>query len=168
MASASQLKALALASGHNGLSLKKVGDFLNLTQIELFDLINFVNMNDEVLELKIVGGKIFCTLKEEYKTLLRNFGISTFKDLSKPLIETLALVSYLQPCSKEDLKILRGVDSSQALSALQDLGLVKEENGSYLTTLKFLETLQIANLEELEDFEKIRGEFKEGLQDTKI
>jgi hypothetical protein len=72
-------------------------------------------------------------------------------------METLAIIAYRQPITRGEIEAIRGVDSSGALRALQDLGLIeiggrKDVVGRpslYVTTDGFLKTFGLMTLDEL-------------------
>jgi segregation and condensation protein B len=81
--------------------------------------------------------------------------------LTQAALETLAVVAYSQPVTREGVKAVRGVSSDSALSSLVDKGLVREagkgEGGAVLygTTGAFLEKFGLKSprdLPPLEDF----------------
>ncbi len=77
--------------------------------------------------------------------------------LSRPQIETLAIVAYRQPVTRPEVDDIRGVDSGYALNALGERQLIKvvgrkEEAGRpllYGTTAYFLEFFGLNNLSDL-------------------
>jgi len=58
------------------------------------------------------------------KTLLQN---PQKKNLTPPLIETLAIVAYRQPVTKPQIEEIRGVNADHAVNRLMELGLVCEK-----------------------------------------
>lgn len=77
--------------------------------------------------------------------------------LSRPLLETLAAISYLQPATRAEVEHLRGVNCSRAIYALlasdliEEIG-VRDEPGEpveYVTTSKLLLSLGLRSKEEL-------------------
>ena len=77
--------------------------------------------------------------------------------LSRPLLETLAAISYLQPATRAEVEHLRGVNCSRAIYALlasdliEEFGLRDEPGGpvEYVTTSKLLLSLGLRSKEEL-------------------
>lgn len=83
--------------------------------------------------------------------------------LSQAALETLAVIAYHQPCTREEVKAVRGVNSDGVISSLRNKGLVREVgrgNGRagailYGTTRVFLESFGLRSLNDLpplEDF----------------
>jgi segregation and condensation protein B len=83
--------------------------------------------------------------------------------LSQAALETLAVIAYHQPCTREGVKAVRGVNSDGVIASLRDKGLVREVGRAggkagaimYGTTKVFLERFglrSLADLPPLEDF----------------
>ena len=81
--------------------------------------------------------------------------------LSPPVLETLTVVAYRQPCTRADVDGVRGVQSADLLKQLLDRGLVRiagEEQSLgrpflYATTPKFLELFGLRSLKELPELD---------------
>jgi len=84
--------------------------------------------------------------------------------LSRPALETLAVIAYRQPCSRAEIEAVRGVDVDQLVRNLMELQLVRIAGRSELpgrpwllaTTQKFLEYFGLKTLEDLPGIEELR------------
>lgn len=82
--------------------------------------------------------------------------------LSQAALETLAVIAYHQPVTREGVKAIRGVNSDGVISSLVDKGLVREAGRDpqraqairYATTQTFLERFGLKSLRELPDLEQ--------------
>ena len=82
--------------------------------------------------------------------------------LSRPAIETLAIIAYRQPVSRSEIESVRGVNAGHVIKALMEMQLVRIVGRSDLpgrpflfgTTPAFLEHF---GLKSLDDLEKIEG-----------
>ncbi len=80
--------------------------------------------------------------------------------LTQAALETLAVVAYNQPATREGVRAVRGVNSDSAISSLVDKGLVREmgrsESGAILygTTQAFLEKFGLRSTRELPPLEQ--------------
>ena len=82
--------------------------------------------------------------------------------LSQAALETLAVIAYHQPVTRETVKGIRGVNSDGVISSLVDKGLVRElgrdpQRGQaiiYGTTNAFLEKFGLRSLKDLPDLEQ--------------
>ncbi|WP_028264265.1 SMC-Scp complex subunit ScpB [Atopobium fossor] len=84
------------------------------------------------------------------------------KKLSQAALETLAVIAYHQPVTREGVRAIRGVNSDGVVSSLVDKGLVREigrdtNHGQailYSTTQVFLERFGLKSLKALPDLEQ--------------
>lgn len=85
-------------------------------------------------------------------------------DLSTAALETLAIVTYKQPITKNEIEEIRGVNSDQMVRNLMIRGLIhevgrKEALGRpilYGTTMEFIEYFGILNENELPEIEELK------------
>ena len=98
-----------------------------------------------------------------YASYIRAFYKTRTKEkLSRPSLETLAIIAYKQPVSRADIEIIRGVNSDGVMAHLLSKGLVKivgrkEVPGRpflYGTTKEFLEYFGLKSLEDLPKLEE--------------
>lgn len=98
-----------------------------------------------------------------YAAYIRAFYKTRTKEkLSRPSLETLAIIAYKQPVSRADIEIIRGVNSDGVMAHLLSKGLVKivgrkEVAGRpflYGTTKEFLEYFGLKSLEDLPKLEE--------------
>ncbi|HMP88649.1 MAG TPA: SMC-Scp complex subunit ScpB [Kiritimatiellia bacterium] len=84
--------------------------------------------------------------------------------LSKPALETLAIIAYRQPCTRAEIESVRGVAVDAILKNLMEMQLVKAAGRSELpgrpwlfaTTQKFLEYFGLKNVQDLPGIEELR------------
>jgi 23S rRNA pseudouridine2605 synthase len=113
--------------------------------------------------VEVAGGFRMVTRPEIAPWLLRLAKTRTKARLSRPSLETLAIVAYRQPVSRPEVDALRGVNSDAVLDNLLDRRLVrisgrKEAPGRpflYETTREFLVAF---GLRDLGDLPKVEGE----------
>jgi segregation and condensation protein B len=124
---------------------------------------------------EVAGGYTFAVADDCAETVRRYTGLATPEDLSPALMETLAVVAYLEPVTRSGIADVRGVSSEWALGALEERGLVEEQGRAdtlgapilYGTTDRFLKLFGLRSrddlppLEEFElaaaDVDEIRG-----------
>ena len=111
---------------------------------------------------EVAGGWRFYT-HPAYHDQVEAFVMSwDVRRLSQAALETLAVVAYHQPVTRESVKAVRGVNSDGVISSLVDKGLIHEvgrdkERGQailYGTTQAFLEQFGLKSLRELPDLEQ--------------
>lgn len=84
--------------------------------------------------------------------------------LSRPALETLAIIAYRQPCTRGEVEAVRGVAVDQIIRNLMDLQLIKITGRSELpgrpwqfgTTQKFLEYFGLNHVQDLPGVEELR------------
>ena len=111
---------------------------------------------------EVAGGYQFRT-RPEYKEWIRRLLQPKPPKLSKPAMETLAIIAYRQPILKSEIEHIRGVDSANSLRILLERKLIRvlgrrEIPGRplvYATTPKFLETFDLRDLKDLPTLKEI-------------
>ena len=91
------------------------------------------------------------------------------RELSKTLLQVLAIIAYKQPVTRLEIEDLRGVGSDYVLGMLLKLGLIdvvgrKETLGRpllYGTTDEFLKKFGLRSLEELPDYDELMHMIRE-------
>ena len=112
---------------------------------------------------EVAGGFQLRTVKEHAQYVRRLLAARPPR-LSKPLLETVAIIAYRQPISRPELEQLRGVDSGGVLETLLEKRLIKiagrkEAPGRpmiYATTPEFLETFGLKDLDALPDLKEFQ------------
>ena len=113
--------------------------------------------------VEVGGGYRMVTRPELAPWLVRLARARTRVRLSRPALETLAIIGYKQPVSKPELDAVRGVNSDAVLESLLERRLIriggrKEAPGRpylYETTREFLVAF---GLRDLADLPKVEGE----------
>jgi len=115
-----------------------------------------------IVILEIAGGYQMLT-NSLYAEYVRTFYKTKHKEkLSKPSLETLAIVAYKQPVTRADIEIIRGVNSDGVVENLLMKELIKiigrkDVAGKpylYGTTKQFLEYFGLKSLEDLPKLEE--------------
>lgn len=129
------------------------------------DLVNgCYEQTGSVLRLRNWAGGLRMTTTPDVAAALKAFFRSEQASrLTRPLMETLAIVAYRQPVTKPEADHVRGVDSDYALRKLLDLGLVDIVGRAdsvgrpilYGTTRRFLEEFGLAELGQLPNLREI-------------
>jgi len=111
---------------------------------------------------EVAGGYQFRT-RPEFKEWIRRLLQPKPPKLSKPAMETLAIIAYRQPILRSEIEHVRGVDSANSLRILLERKLIRvlgrrEIPGRplvYATTTKFLETFDLRDLKDLPTLKEI-------------
>jgi segregation and condensation protein B len=111
---------------------------------------------------EVAGGYQFRT-RPEHKEWIRRLLQPKPPRLSKPAMETLAIIAYRQPVLRTEVEQIRGVNSGNSIRLLLERGLIRvlgrrEIPGRplvYATTPKFLETFDLKDLKDLPSLKEI-------------
>ena len=145
--------------------LKEV--FPELKPSQIYDLIKdlqeeYVDREAGMVVVEIAGGFQMLSnshaagyIREFYKT-------KTKEKLSRPALESLAIIAYKQPVGRAEVEIIRGVNSDGTIAHLLNKGLIKitgrkEVPGRpflYATTKEFLEYFGLKSLEDMPKMEE--------------
>jgi segregation and condensation protein B len=118
------------------------------------------------LRLQRHAGRFQLTTAAELASQIERFlGLEARSHLSRPALETLAIVAYNQPATRPQIDSVRGVNSETMLKGLLAKGLIYEMGRSdgpgrpilYVTTPDFLQHLglnSVADLPPLQDPEQ--------------
>lgn len=119
------------------------------------DKLEHENRGVEIIEINDsfqmrTSSKYYDYIKQLFQNPLK-------KTLTQPLLETLAIIAYKQPCTKGQIEEIRGVDAVHAVNKLIEYGLICEKGRSDMpgrailfgTTDDFLKYYGFANLDVL-------------------
>ena len=112
---------------------------------------------------EVAGGFQMRTSKD-HASYVRKLLASKPPRLSRPLMETVAIIAYRQPITRPEIEQLRGVDTGGVLETLLERRMIKiagrkEAPGRpmvYATTDEFLEIFGLKDLESLPDLSEFR------------
>ncbi|NDG84633.1 MAG: SMC-Scp complex subunit ScpB [Proteobacteria bacterium] len=171
------------------LSLKKMKEMLEMTEAEDEPLLQAIAHLKESYQTssrgfeiaEIAGGYQFRT-KPSKAPLLRKLAKVQVQRLSKGAMETLTICAYKQPCTKDDIDQVRGVDSSHFIRTLLDRKLIEVGGRSeavgrpmiYKTTDTFLEVFGLMDLSGLPPLREIEAMVpqlaasEEGAEDPRV
>lgn len=113
---------------------------------------------------QVAGGFQLLTRPEFSRWLGKLYQSRSQERLSRPALETLAIVAYRQPVLRADVEGIRGVECGDMLRQLMDRDLVRIAGRDhalgrpilYATTKKFLERFGLKNLDQLPRAEQLR------------
>lgn len=117
------------------------------------------------LVLEEIAGGFQLRTPPEHAPYLRRLLSAKPPRLSRPLLETLAIIAYRPQITRPEIEQLRGVDTGGVLETLLERALIqiagrKEAPGRpifYTTTPGFLELFGLKNLDDLPDLEEFRA-----------
>lgn len=154
------IEALLFASGQP-LSPEKIAGILNIQIEHIHTLIEDMTalMNDEKRGLTIVevaGGYQLCT-KPLFFTIVSKLADIQDSRLSTAALETLAIIAFKQPVTRQEIESIRGVKADKVIATLLERLLIKEIGRKeavgrpiiYGTTNEFLQCFGLKSLDDL-------------------
>ena len=150
--------------------LEKV--FLNTAEKNDLQLIleelkeEYQSRNLQILE--VADGYQLCT-RHEFNDWIRKFlKLDRSSRLSQPSLDTLSIIAYKQPLTRQEVDDIRGVDSSGVIKTLLEKKVIgpagrKKVPGRpimYRTTQKFLEYFGLKDLSHLPTLEDLKEELE--------
>lgn len=165
MSLTSKLESLLLVAG-KPMAYATLTKLLSCSAVELKEAIAEMegqyNQKGRGIHVLVNDQKVQFSTNPDNKALIADFiKDETTGELTKPSLETLTIIAYRQPVTKEELEQIRGVNCSLILRNLMIRGLVeaKEERGglatTYSVTMDFVRFLGINKVEELPEFAKL-------------
>jgi len=118
--------------------------------------------------MEVADGYQLCT-RHEYNDWIRKYlKLNRSSRLSQPSLDTLSIIAYKQPLTRQEVDDIRGVDSSGVLKTLLEKKVIgpagrKKVPGRpimYRTTQKFLEYFGLKDLSDLPTLEDLREEME--------
>lgn len=149
-------------------ALQKLAETLEMPLWEceqaLERLAEAMKARDRGICLRMVGGGWQLVTKPEmHEVVARLIGQKRYK-LSKPTLETMAIIAYRQPITRAEIESIRGVKVEKALATLLEKGLIVEAGRKdaigrpilYATSSSFLEYFGLGSIEDLPSVGKLR------------
>ena len=159
------IEAILYAAGYP-VKYEKLSEVIGLPQRDLRNLIAHMaeSYKDRGIQLLLYPDTCQLTTKDVFAPYIREaLGIKRGGNLSNSSLEVLAVVAYNQPVTRSYVDIVRGVDSSYAVTSLLDKGLIEavgrlDAPGRpmlYGTTDKFLRVFGLESLADLPETEAL-------------
>ena len=152
---------------------RQLMEALDLTDEEFDELIDQLNKEYEKEErgirlLKLDDSYQLCTKTEYYGSLIRVVNRPKKPKLTDVMLETLSIIAYKQPVTKQEIEAIRGVKCDHAVNKLLEYRLIREAGRLdaigrpllFRTTEEFLrcfgvrstDDLPVVGEEQVEDF----------------
>jgi segregation and condensation protein B len=118
------------------------------------------------IRLQRKGDRVQLTTRPECAPYVERFlGLDLTSRLSKPALETLAIIAYQQPVTRAQIEQVRGVNCDAVLSTLLSKGLIEELGRletagrpiQYGTTFAFLQHFGLRGLEDMPQLQPIEA-----------
>lgn len=160
------LEGMLFLSGSEGLTFEQIKDILEIDDAKGKQLIAELNAEYKLktrgIKLELLGGAFKLTTKKEHKPyfekMLKNEANS---ELSEAALETLAIIAYNQPITRNQIDEIRGVSCTHIIRKLLIKDLIQDCGRSdlpgrpilYSTTPHFLDYFGLSNISELPPIE---------------
>ena len=160
------LEALLFVSG-DAVEIQEKKKKLNVSEEELneaFETLKKRFSEDKGIHILKYGTKLqFCSNPEYVDSVSAVINPVREKELTKAMLETLAIIAYKQPVTRGEIEELRRVDSSYAVQMLSRLNMItvvgrKDAIGKPLlfgTTDDFLRHFSLTGLNDLPEYEEL-------------
>jgi segregation and condensation protein B len=104
------------------------------------------------ITLRRIAGAFEFAVSPDYYEAIEPVVQKSYQQLSKPCIETAAVVGLFQPIIKAKIASFRDVQNADAgIFPLIELGIIKDTPKGFITTDKFLKFFGVNDLEELKE-----------------
>ena len=159
------VEAILFAAGYP-VKYEKLAEVIGLSERDIRNLIENMShgYRDRGIQLLMFPDACQLTTKEVFAPYIREaLGIKRGGNLSNSSLEVLAVVAYNQPVTRSYIDVIRGLDSSYAVTSLLDKGLIQavgrlDAPGRpmlYGTTEKFLRVFGLSSLADLPEPEAL-------------
>jgi segregation and condensation protein B len=148
-----------------------LGRITGLTRKQVFgaleDLRRRYADGDHGLEIMELAGGYTLAVKQQYGELLKpRYGKRNEGKLSRAALETLSIIAYSQPVTRQEIESIRGVSADGMIKLLSGKNLIKEVGKKqvpgrpvqYGTTKEFLKTFRLASIADLPKLDELDAE----------
>ena len=162
-----RVEALFFVSSQS-LSIKQLVDYTGSSNEEVAAAIEELNKryarHDCAMMIVSTGSVMQLTTKPEVADCIQTYlKEEVFGELTKPSLETLAIIAYRGPVTKYEIDTIRGVNSSIMLRTLMVRGLIQEERTkkskepAYRLAIEMLRHLGIAGAQDLPRYDDLHA-----------
>lgn len=176
------LEAILFACGE-AVERKRIADALEVSEKEVtkaFEALKekYAQADSGINIIELDGSYQLCTKNEYYDSLIKLCHVPKKHSLTDVMLETLSIVAYKQPVTRQDIEAIRGVKSDFAVNKLLEYNLIQELGRKdvpgrpilFGTTEDFLRVFGVTNPDELPEIspEKIEEFTKEAMDETNV
>lgn len=154
------IEALLFASGQ-AISSAKLADILQIPEEHVLSLLDklqsdMLNKERGLTIAEVAGGFQLCT-KPEFAEIIEKLVETHESNLSMAAMETLSIIAFKQPITRQEIEVIRGVRVDRVLNTLLERRLIKEIGRKeaigrpilFGTTSEFLNCFGLKSLAEL-------------------
>lgn len=149
------------------LSLKELAHFtkgdIEAVKSSVNELINEYNLRDGGIKIIENGSQVQMVANSKNYEWIKKFSQEELSgELTPASLETLSVIAYRGPISRDELEQIRGVNCAIIIRHLIIRGMIVEESGPdnkplYRLSLDFIRQLGVNKLSELPDYERLHN-----------
>lgn len=155
--------------GGDDLKIKELSKFFAIPVENIIQILEELKEErmDTGINIEITGEVVNLVTNPRYGEVINNFFEQETKPkkLSGAALETLSIIAYRQPITKSEIEAIRGVTVDRIIQSLEEKKFIrvcgkKESIGRpnlYEITPKFLGYIGIKSIEELPNYEEVKG-----------
>jgi segregation and condensation protein B len=160
---AQQIEAILFAAGR-AMTNKQLEKQLGVESKDLAEALDQVakhlNSGQSGIRLYVTAKEVALMTEPGVAEAVRDFlKKDVTGELTKPSVETLAIIAYRGPISKPELEQIRGVNCTMILRNLMIRGLICREEGRmgerYTVSMEYLKHLGVTSVSELPDYTEL-------------
>ena len=160
------IEALIFASPEP-ISQKRIAELVHLTPKTIESLVRDIQdaykQRKSGLQIVFIAGGYKITTRPEFAEYVSHLNVKVRQSLSRPALETLAIIAYRQPITRPELEDIRGVRVDSVLNTLIERNLIRVSGRKrapgrpalYSTTATFLQWFGLSSLDELPPLDNI-------------
>ncbi|MCD8018542.1 MAG: SMC-Scp complex subunit ScpB [Clostridiales bacterium] len=174
------LEAILFTMGES-VSLEQLATALEVRKEELYEILQemkkeYASSDRGICLIELDGAWQLCTKMETYDYVRKLVSQPKKRSLTDVMLETLSIIAYKQPVTRQEIESIRGVKCDFAVNKLIEYGLVKELGRLdtlgrpivFGTTEEFLRCFGVSSIEELPDIDEVtkQGFMEEAMEEV--
>lgn len=162
------IEAVLFTMGES-VALSRLAQVLEMDEEALRDLLeemkgDYAGKERGICLIELDGAYQICTKIETYEYVKKLVSQPKKRSLTDVMLETLSIIAYKQPVTKQEIEAIRGVKSDFAVNKLLEYQLIKELGRLdtighpivFGTTEEFLRCFGVSSIEELPDIDEMQ------------
>mgnify|MGYP001051668932 CR=1 FL=1 len=163
-----KIEGLIYIAGDEGITLQQLAEVTHVdildVEKEITELQSHYKNNDSALMIMQVQDRVkLVTVDDIYPTLSFYLQLKSTRQLSQSALETLAIIAYKQPVTRNQIESIRGVNCDLMIRKLLSLDLIVEAGREstpgrpilYEITPDFLDVFHLVSLDDLPRWESL-------------
>jgi segregation and condensation protein B len=155
-----------LFAGARPFSVKRLAELCGATPTEVEEGLKHLDddLEGSAVMIQRAGNDVQFVTRPEHAELVKQVvRDEVMGELTRPSLEALTILAYRGPLTRPEVEQIRGVHSSIILRNLMIRGLVEEKDDirlgqpTYAVTFDFIRHLGLRSVEDLPDYEALRG-----------